>query len=165
MNYEATLTSMTAPAALEARAPIAKQTVPATSRQTRTPSMTVAIIANVAMLACWAGNVRYGRFYTSGSGFGYVLGVLGGSMMLVLLLYAVRKQVGFMRDWGQLKHWFRFHMIAGVLGPVLVLFHSTFRVGSINAGVALSCMLLVVASGLAGRFLYFRILAGRGQLQ
>ena len=161
MNYEATLTSMTAPAAMAARAPMTRPAAtdakPAPSQRPRTPTMAAAIAANVAMLLCWAGNVRYGRLYTSGSGFGYLLGVLGGSMILVLLLYALRKQLRFMREWGQLKHWFRFHMIAGVLGPLLVLFHSTFRVGSINAGVALSCMLLVVASGLAGRFLYRKI--------
>jgi hypothetical protein len=38
-----------------------------------------------------------------------------------------------------------------------VLFHSTFQIGSLNAAVALSCMLLVATSGLVGRFIYRKI--------
>ena len=62
-----------------------------------------------------------------------------------------------MHGWAPLKHWFKFHMAAGILGPLAVLFHSTFHVGSLNAAVALGCMLLVVSSGVVGRFLYRRI--------
>lgn len=95
--------------------------------------------------------------YKPGSAFGYALGVTGGSLLLFLLLYPLRKHARCLQEFGRLKHWFRAHMIGGVLGPVLILFHSTFRVGSFNAGVALGCMLLVVASGIAGRFLYRRV--------
>jgi hypothetical protein len=48
-------------------------------------------------------------------------------------------------------------MVAGIGGPLLVLFHSTFHVGSFNAAIALGSMLLVAASGIVGRFLYRRI--------
>jgi hypothetical protein len=51
-------------------------------------------------------------------------------------------------------------MMAGIAGPLLVLFHSTFHVGSFNAAVALASMLLVVASGLVGRYLYRKIHRG-----
>lgn len=95
--------------------------------------------------------------YKPGSGLGYALGLAGGSLMLMLLLYPIRKHAGFMQEWGRLKYWFLAHMVGGILGPLLVLFHSTFRVGSFNAGVALGSMLLVVASGLVGRFLYRRV--------
>ena len=40
---------------------------------------------------------------------------------------------------------------------MLVLFHTTFHVRSLNAGVALYSMLLVAASGIIGRFIYKRI--------
>jgi hypothetical protein len=102
-------------------------------------------------------HVAGGGAYTSGSTAGYSLGVLGGSLMLAMLLYPLRKRIRMMRDWGAMKYWFRLHMLCGVVGPVLVLFHSTFRVGSLNAGVALGSMLLVVASGLIGRYLYRHI--------
>jgi hypothetical protein len=61
---------------------------------------------------------------------------------------------------GALNHWFRIHMILGVLGPALVLFHTTFLVNSINAAVALYSMLLVAGSGLIGRFVYRAIHKG-----
>jgi hypothetical protein len=77
--------------------------------------------------------------------------------MLVLLIYPLRKRFRALAVLGPLKHWFRFHLVAGIAGPVIVLFHSTFHIGSFNAAIALSSMLLVVASGLVGRFLYRKI--------
>lgn len=107
------------------------------------------------LLAVWA--VREGHYYEPGDNFGYYLGVVGGVMMLVLLLYSLRKHIRFMRNWGPTKHWFRLHMILGIAGPTLILFHSTFHVGSMNAAVALSCMLLVAGSGIIGRVIYRKI--------
>ena len=98
-----------------------------------------------------------GGFYTPGDDFGYYLGLVGAVMMLVLLLYPLRKHVGLLRNLGEIRGWFRLHMILGILGPTLILFHSTFRIGSLNAGVALGCMLLVAGSGIIGRFMYKRI--------
>lgn len=95
--------------------------------------------------------------YKPGVGFGYYLGLVGGVMMLLMLLYPVRKHMQFTRNWGPLRYWFMMHMIFGIGGPVLVLFHSTFHVRSLNAGVALYSMLLVAASGIIGRFIYKRI--------
>lgn len=116
-----------------------------------------AILALATAIAAAAWLVAQRPLYTPGSHFGYALGVAGGSMMLMLLLYPIRKHARFMQEWGRLKYWFRAHMVGGVLGPLLILFHSTFRVGSFNAAVALGCMLLVVTSGLVGRFLYRRV--------
>ena len=95
--------------------------------------------------------------YQSRHGFGYALGVIGGSLMLVLFIYPLRKRIALMQAAGSLPSWFRLHMICGVLGPVLILFHATFEIKSINAAVAVVCMLLVAVSGLVGRFLYRRI--------
>lgn len=95
--------------------------------------------------------------YLPGSDFGYFLGLIGGSMMLALLIYPLRKRIPLLRHLGLLRHWFRFHLVAGSLGPLLVLFHSTFHVGSFNAGIALASMLLVAVSGLVGRFFYRHI--------
>jgi len=78
-------------------------------------------------------------------------------MMLMMLLYPIRKHMRLARNWGPLRYWFMVHMIFGIGGPTLVLFHTTFHVKSLNAGVALYSMLLVVASGIIGRFIYKRI--------
>ena len=109
-------------------------------------------------LSIWvAYKVATGNYYTPRSDFGWYLGVVGSVMLLLMLAYPLRKHVGFMRRWGALKHWFRIHMIMGIVGPTLVLFHSTFHLRSTNATVALFSMLGVVISGIIGRFIYTKI--------
>lgn len=120
-------------------------------------SVRIGIYALVVILAGAAWVIRNGDFYTPAGGIGYALGATGATLMVLLLLYPVRKRVPFMRDWGAIKHWFRLHMLAGVIGPLLVLFHSTFHIGSFNAGVAMFSMILVATSGFVGRFLYREI--------
>jgi hypothetical protein len=96
---------------------------------------------------------------------GYNLGLAGGIMMLVLLLYPVRKRIRLFQNWGPLPFWFRWHMVLGVLGPMTIIFHSTYHVyipylnptGSPNAAVAMFSMLIVSASGTFGRFFYTKI--------
>ena len=111
----------------------------------------------VVILAAAAFAVVQGTYYTPRSDFGFYLGVVGTTMMVVMLMYPLRKRVGFMQSWGNLKHWFRIHMILGIVGPTLVLFHSTFHIRSANAAVALFSMLIVVISGVIGRFVYTKI--------
>ncbi len=114
----------------------------------------------VLLLVWLAWQVRINEAYTSNSTFAYYLGLVGGSFMLALLLYPLRKRIRFLQHLGPLRFWFRFHMFAGMAGPILVLFHSTFHVRSINAMVALGSMLLVASSGIVGRYLYRRIHRG-----
>jgi len=98
--------------------------------------------------------------YKSGDDIGYNLGLVGGLLMVSLLLYPVRKRVRVMGKLGNMRYWFRYHMVAGIVGPLLVLFHSTFRLGSMNGSVAFYAMILVATSGLVGRFLYRHIHRG-----
>jgi hypothetical protein len=116
------------------------------------------VAAAVVIMAAWV--VAQGRLYTPASQLGYWLGVTGGSLMVVMLIYPLRKRYPRLSLLGPIRYWFRFHMVAGIGGPLIVLFHSTFHVGSFNAAIALASMLLVVASGLVGRFLYRRIHRG-----
>jgi len=100
------------------------------------------------------------RPYTAGDDIGYNLGLVGGSMMLLLLVYSLRKRAGFMKNTGPVRRYFAFHMFLGVTGPILVLFHSTFKIGALNSRIALYSMLLVAGSGLVGRFVYRHIHQG-----
>lgn len=120
--------------------------------------MVVGQVVVILILAAWY--VRTQSPYSSSSDLAYYLGLSGGTLMLFLLVYPLRKRIRLLNIIGPLRHWFRFHMIAGVLGPLLILFHSTFQVRSLNAAVALGSMLLVVASGIVGRFIYRRIHRG-----
>lgn len=104
------------------------------------------------------------NLFAAGDDTGYWIGVAGGSMMLLLFLYPLRKHFAFARGWGKVKWWFVVHMVLGVAGPLFILLHSTFRIGSLNAGVALYSMLIVAFSGVVGRFIYARVHRGlRGE--
>lgn len=95
--------------------------------------------------------------FEPGSETGYNLGLAGGVMMLVLFLYPLRKHFRFMHGLGPARYWFALHMAMGILGPLFILAHSRFQVGSVNAGVALGSMCLVAGSGIIGRFIYTKI--------
>jgi len=112
-----------------------------------------AVCALAAAAWLWS---HYGR-YTAGSGVGYYLGMAGGIALLLVFLYPLRKRVRLLRSWGATKGWFALHMACGIGAPILILAHCSFKVGSINAGVALTSLLLVAASGIVGRFIYTRI--------
>jgi hypothetical protein len=90
----------------------------------------------------------------------YWIGVAGGACMLALFVYPLRKYTRFMQGWGKVKAWFWIHLALGICGPWLILVHSQFRIGSLNAGVALISMCVVVASGVVGRFIYVRVHRG-----
>lgn len=100
------------------------------------------------------------RLYKPGSPIGYNLGLAGGVMMLTLLLYPLRKRFPQLAQLGSMTAWFRYHMVFGILAPVLILFHALFRPVSFNGKVAFYSMLVVLVSGVVGRFLYRHVHAG-----
>lgn len=95
--------------------------------------------------------------YTAGDPIGYNLGLAGGLLMLFLLVYPLRKRVRALAVIGPIKHWFSMHMALGIAGPVLILLHSRFELGSLNAAIAFWSMVLVASSGVVGRYLYRQI--------
>lgn len=111
----------------------------------------------VLVVLAYGWMIRDEGYLTAESGLGYALGILGGTLMLVLLLYPVRKRVRSMRRWFHIRHWFRMHMVFGVLGPVFIILHSNYNLGSTNGAVALVSMLVVALSGLVGRYFYTKI--------
>jgi hypothetical protein len=111
----------------------------------------------VAALIVWGMNAHLERYLAPDRGVGYWLGITGGSMMLLLLLYSARKRVHWLRWMGGIPAWFQIHMVLGVVGPLLVLFHANFQLGATNSNVALFSMLLVAGSGIIGRYIYTRL--------
>ena len=117
----------------------------------------VFLLSIVVILAIGFFVVSSRKYYEPGDNIGYNLGLVGGVMLLSLLLYPLRKRVNSFRMFGLLPGWFKWHMVLGILAPTIILFHATFHIESINAGVALVCMLLVSGSGTFGRFFYTKI--------
>lgn len=101
--------------------------------------------------------------YEPGHGFGLVLGMAGASAMVLLSLYSVRKRVPSLARFGRLPRWLDAHVTLGLVGPMLVLFHTAGRLGGI-VSVAFWSMVVVVTSGVIGRYVYAQVprtIAGR----
>lgn len=120
-----------------------------------TPANVFFLVCAIVVYAGWRAPLH--RYITPETGLGYALGIVGGCLMLVLLLYPARKRVRWLSFMGSVKHWFQFHMVLGVLGPICILYHSNFSTGATNSNVALICMLIVSGSGLVGRYFYSKI--------
>ncbi len=104
------------------------------------------------------------RFYHPDYGFlkpsgplGHGLGILGSlSMLIGVSGYMMRKRLRSMMRMGRLKHWLEFHIFLCVLGPLLVLFHTSFKFGGLVA-ISFWSMVAVFLSGIIGRFIYLQI--------
>jgi hypothetical protein len=118
---------------------------------------TILTLILLAIFAYSAWIIKSLNLYKSGDSIGYNLGLVGGILMLVLLTYPLRKRFDFMRRLGEMRYWFAFHMFCGIAGPLLIIYHSTFRLGSTNAQVAFYSMVVVAVSGFIGRYAYRRI--------
>ena len=128
-------------------------------RTSKRPRLHWPLLWTVVVLALvgWGRHAHLERYITPQRGIGYWLGICGGSMMLLLLMYSARKRVSWLRWMGSIPAWFEFHMVLGVVGPLFILFHSNFHLGATNSNVALICMLLVAGSGVIGRYIYTRL--------
>ncbi|WP_372604448.1 hypothetical protein [Actibacterium sp.] len=115
-------------------------------------------VATLALVYGW--NQRHSGDLTAETGVGYILGIVGSVFMLLLLIYPLRKRIRALAALGGVPTWFRLHMMLGIAGPVLIILHSNYKLGSLNSTVALSSMLIVAGSGLIGRFFYARIHRG-----
>lgn len=88
---------------------------------------------------------------------GHGLGIIGTLMMIVGVgIYMIRKRYKRFFNIGYLKHWLEFHIFLCSVGPVLVLYHTAFKFGGL-VSVSFWSMVLVVLSGVVGRFIYLQI--------
>jgi len=114
-------------------------------------------LIGVLATLCFGWLHRDDNYLSAETGAGYTLGIVGGSLMLVVLLYPLSKRIRLLTRFIPIRYWFGTHMILGTVGPVLILFHSNFHLGSTNSNIALFSMLLVAGSGVIGRYIYTNI--------
>ncbi len=85
--------------------------------------------------------------------FGHTLGIFGFILMLMTeTLYSLRKRSRSAR-WGRMSEWLNFHIFTGIVGPYMVLLHSSWKFNGL-AGVVMLLTVLVVISGFVGRYIY-----------
>lgn len=88
--------------------------------------------------------------------FGHGIGILGFILMLMTeTLYSLRKRSRLAR-WGRPADWLRFHIVTGLVGPYMVLLHSSWKYNGL-AAAAMLMTVIVVFSGVTGRYIYTRI--------
>lgn len=87
---------------------------------------------------------------------GHGYGVIGSMMMLFMLFYTLRKRTKLFGNWGTLNHWLDIHIYFGVMGPLFIILHTSFKVQGLVA-VSFWSMIIVALSGVLGRYLYLQI--------
>jgi hypothetical protein len=87
---------------------------------------------------------------------GQGFGVIGGLFCLLTLLYPLRKRWRPLENLGTPRTWFLYHVYFGIAGPLLATLHTTFKVDGL-ASICYWSMMLVVASGFIGRFLFAQL--------
>ena len=143
-----------APAAAAAQQSVAPIEVAPRRRLITTGRLSFLLVAAL-LLYGWTAHTE--RYLTPKRGLGYALGIIGGSLMLVVLVYSLRKRWRWLEFLGSTPAWFNFHMVLGIAGPLCILYHTNFSTGATNSNVALFSMLAVAGSGVIGRYIYGHI--------
>jgi hypothetical protein len=92
----------------------------------------------------------------AGELFGHLLGIFGFVLMLMTeTLYSLRKRSRSAR-WGRMADWLQFHIFTGIVGPYMVLLHTSWKFHGL-AGVTTALTVIIVLSGFVGRYIYTRI--------
>lgn len=88
--------------------------------------------------------------------FGHALGIVGFILMLLTeTLYSLRKRTRSAR-WGRMSSWLEFHIFTGLVGPFMVLLHTSWKFNGL-AGVTTLFTVIIVISGFVGRYIFTRI--------
>jgi len=88
--------------------------------------------------------------------FGHGMGILGFVLMLMTeTLYSLRKRSRSVK-WGKMSLWLQFHIFTGLVGPYMVLLHTSWKFNGI-AGATTLLTIIIVFSGFIGRYIFTRI--------
>jgi hypothetical protein len=88
--------------------------------------------------------------------FGHTLGVIGFILMLLTeTLYSLRKRIR-SASFGRMSTWLKFHIYMGLVGPFMVLLHSSWKFNGL-AGATTLLTAIIVISGFIGRYIFTRI--------
>ena len=113
-------------------------------------SFTAVILISIAYIfvVTWLNNIPRASDF-----FGHSIGILGFILMLMTeVLYTLRKRSRSAR-WGRMANWLDFHIFTGLVGPFMVLLHSSWKFNGL-AGLLTLLTAIVVASGFIGRYIY-----------
>jgi hypothetical protein len=84
---------------------------------------------------------------------GHGYGIVGTLLILTNLLYLARRRIARFRV-GSMQAWLNMHVVTGLVGSVLILFHSAFQLRTPIATLTAASLVLVVVTGVIGRWFY-----------
>lgn len=84
---------------------------------------------------------------------GHGYGIIGTGLILANLLYLARRRLARF-SLGSMATWLNLHVFTGLVGSLLILFHSAFQFRTPIAVVTATSLGVVVVTGIAGRYLY-----------
>jgi len=83
-------------------------------------------------------------------------GLVGAGLMVIAAIYPIFRRIKLFRWLASNTMWFDFHLMAGTVGPMFVILHSAIRLDT-WVSTAFWSMIIVVASGFLGRYLYTQV--------
>ena len=84
------------------------------------------------------------------------MGIVGFIFMLMTeTLYSLRKRSRSVK-WGKMSMWLQLHIFTGLVGPYMVLLHTSWKFNGI-AGATTLLTIIIVISGFIGRYIFTRI--------
>lgn len=85
---------------------------------------------------------------------GHGVGIVATGFMLLNFLYPLRKRSQAMSGVGAIRDWLDFHMFVGFMSPLVIVFHAAFQFNNQLATGTAAALLIVVLTGIVGRFIY-----------
>jgi hypothetical protein len=127
------------------------------TQNSRNKELWLSLLAVVLITAIYAFVTWWERAIPpAGAFFGHMLGVLGFILMLLTeILYSIRKRSNSAR-WGSMAAWLQFHIFTGLVGPYMVLLHTSWKFNGL-AGATTLLTIIIVISGFIGRYIYTQI--------
>lgn len=138
------------------------------------PWLTLVVLVVLSAYLFWRGHGYYtasldarfdhpeARELRAAGTIGHGYGIVGTVLIFANLLYLVRRR--FARfSFGSLRRWLDVHVIAGLSGALLVVFHSTFELRTRIAATTAASLAILVGTGVVGLYLY-RLLPKPGLL-
>jgi hypothetical protein len=95
---------------------------------------------------------------------GQTAGLLALAIFVFLWLYPLRKRFRWLAFTGAVGRWLDVHIVAALSLPLLIGLHAGWRFGGL-IGLGFDAMMVVVASGVVGRYLYARIPRSRSGIE
>jgi hypothetical protein len=138
------------------------------------PLLLVLLLAGLGAYLFWRGHGFYGQSVEGRldhpeykllrpSGFvGHGYGVVGTVLILTNLLYLLRRRLAFL-SLGSLRRWLDVHVVAGLAGATLIVFHSAFQLRTAIATTTAVSLGVLVLTGVIGLYIY-RLLPKPGLL-